>query len=66
MPLSDKALEKRDAGRDIGEELLQSVRQMKKDRKGRVHSRKVKKHISLARLVSIKVSTLVFQHPSNP
>ncbi len=38
MPLSDKALEKRDAGRDIGEELLQSVRQMKKGRKGKVHS----------------------------
>ena len=36
MPLSDKALEKRDAGRDIGEELLQSVRQMKKGRKGKV------------------------------
>jgi putative transcriptional regulator len=38
MPLSDKALEKRDAGRNIGEELLQSLRQMKKDRKEKVHS----------------------------
>ena len=38
MPLSEKALEKRDARRDIGEELLQSVRQMKKGRKGKVHS----------------------------
>ena len=38
MPLSDKALEKRNAGRDIGEELLQSVRQMKKGRKEKVHS----------------------------
>lgn len=32
----------------------------------RSDARKVKKHISLARLVSIKVSTQVFQHPSNP
>jgi len=38
MPLSEKVLEKRDADRDIGEELLQSVRQMKKGRKGKVHS----------------------------
>jgi len=38
MPLSEKALEKRDADRDIGEELLQSVRQMKKGLKGKVHS----------------------------
>jgi putative transcriptional regulator len=38
MPLSDKELEKRDVGRDIGEELLRSVRQMKKGRKGKIHS----------------------------
>ena len=37
MPLIDKAPEKRDAGRNIGEELLQSVRQMKNGRKGKVH-----------------------------
>jgi len=38
MALSDKELEKRAANRDIGEELLQSVRQMKQGRKGKVHS----------------------------
>ena len=38
MPLSNKELEKRDADRDIGEELLQAVRQMKKGRRGKAHS----------------------------
>ncbi len=38
MSLSDEELEKRDANRDIGEELLQAIRQMKKGRKGKVHS----------------------------
>ena len=38
MPLTDKELEQRDAKRDIGEELLESVRQMKAGRKEKVHS----------------------------
>lgn len=38
MPLSNEELEQRDTNRDIGEELLESVRQMKKGRKGKVHS----------------------------
>lgn len=36
MPLSEKELLKRDAKRNIGEELLQAVRDIKADRVGRV------------------------------
>ena len=36
MPLDDKELLKRDAKRNIGEELLQSVRDLKSGRVGRV------------------------------
>ena len=35
--LSEKALRKRDAARDIGAELLASVREMKAGRAGHVH-----------------------------
>jgi putative transcriptional regulator len=35
--LSEKALHKRDAARDIGAELLASVREMKAGKAGRVH-----------------------------
>jgi hypothetical protein len=31
-----------------------------------IHARKVKKHISLARGLSLKVSTRGFQHPPKP
>ncbi len=44
MPLTDEELEKRDASRNIGEELLESVRQMKEGRKAKVHS-----HVAQAR-----------------
>lgn len=35
--LTDKQFQKRDAARDIGEELLQSVRDMKRGRAARLH-----------------------------
>jgi len=38
MPLTEKALQKRDAKRDIGKELLQSVREMKAGKRGRAYS----------------------------
>lgn len=37
MPKSEKALRTRDAKRNVGLELLQSVREMKAGRRGRVH-----------------------------
>ena len=37
MPMTDKELLERDAKRDIGAELLQSVREMKAGNRGRVH-----------------------------
>lgn len=37
MIKSDKELEERDAKRDLGSELLESVRQMKADQRTRVH-----------------------------
>ena len=65
MPLSDKAPEKRDAGRNNGEELLQSVRQRKNARKGKGHSpeahARYKVGLSQARfaaLLGVSVSTL--------
>ena len=36
--LTTKQLQKRDAGRDIGEELLQAVRDMKRGRAARTHN----------------------------
>ena len=41
MPKSQKELRARDARRDLGKELLQSVREMKAGRRGRVHKVKV-------------------------
>jgi putative transcriptional regulator len=41
MPKSEKALRARDAKRDLGKELLQSVREMKAGRRGRIHKVKV-------------------------
>lgn len=38
MTKSDKELEERDAKRDLGSELLESVRQMKADQRSQVHS----------------------------
>ena len=37
MPESGKELRARDAKRDLGKELLQSVREMKAGRRGRIH-----------------------------
>ncbi len=37
MPMTDKELQKRDAKRDLGVELLKSVNQMKAGRTGKVH-----------------------------
>ena len=37
MTRSDKELEDRDANRDLGTELLESVRQMKADKRAQVH-----------------------------
>ena len=41
MAKSEKELRARDAKRDLGQELLQSVREMKAGRRGRVHKIKV-------------------------
>lgn len=38
MPMTEKELLERDAKRDIGAELLQSVREMKAGKKGHVHT----------------------------
>lgn len=38
MPRTKKKVIKRDAKRDIGEELLQSVREMTADKRGQIHS----------------------------
>lgn len=37
MPMTEKEVLERDAKRDIGSELLQSVREMKAGKRGRVH-----------------------------
>lgn len=37
MPMTEKELQKRDAKRDLGAELLESVRQMKAGRAGKTH-----------------------------
>lgn len=37
MPLTEKELRERDAKRDIGAELLKSVREMKANDRGRIH-----------------------------
>ena len=39
MPMIEKELLERDAGRNIGKELLKSVREMKANKRGREHGR---------------------------
>ncbi|MHB1516497.1 MAG: helix-turn-helix domain-containing protein [Acidiferrobacteraceae bacterium] len=51
MPKTEKELRKRDAQRDIGAELLASVRQMKAGKKGAVHKVSLP-HVVQARLRS--------------
>lgn len=69
MPKSEKELRARDAKRDLGQELLQSVREMKADRRGRVHKVKmppivaarIKAELSqaqFAKLLGVSVRTL--------
>lgn len=41
MPMTEKEVLARDAKRDIGAELLQSVREMKAGKRGRVHEVKI-------------------------
>ncbi len=48
MTKSDKELEVRDAKRDLGSELLESVRQMKADKKAQVH------HIAVSDIVEAR------------
>jgi putative transcriptional regulator len=69
MPMTDKELRKRDAQRDLGAELLESVRQMKAGRAGRIHqvevppvvSARIKSglsQIAFAKLLGVSVRTL--------
>ena len=69
MAKSERELRARDAKRDIGKELLQSVREMKAGRRGRVHKVKIppivaarlKSELSqaqFARLLGVSVRTL--------
>lgn len=69
MPKSAKELQSRDAKRDIGQELLQAVREMKGGRRGRVHKVHVPPMVAarlksgfsqaqFARLLGVSVRTL--------
>lgn len=69
MPMTEKELKKRDAERDIGAELLESVRQMKAGRASRIHkvevppvvSARIKSGLSqsaFAKLMGVSVRTL--------
>ena len=69
MAKSERELRARDAKRDIGKELLQSLREMKAGRRGRVHKVKIppivaarlKSELSqaqFARLLGVSVRTL--------
>lgn len=69
MPLTEKELTQRDAQRDIGEELLQSIRDVKAGRYGAVHqvetteaaearSRTGLSQIKFAQLLGVSVRTL--------
>lgn len=49
MPKSEKNLRTRNAKRDIGQELLQSVREMKAGRRGRVYK------VEVAPIVAIRI-----------
>ena len=69
MPMTEKELQKRDAKRDLGAELLKSVRQMKAGRAGKIHklavspvvSARMKSGLSqaaFAKLLGVSVRTL--------
>jgi len=69
MPMTDKELQKRDAKRDLGTELLESVRQMKAGRSGKIHKVAIPPVISarmksgltqsaFAKLLGVSVRTL--------
>ncbi len=58
MPKTEKELRARDAKRDLGQELLQSVREMKSGRRGRV--RKVKVSAIVAARTTIGLSQAQF------
>ena len=69
MPMTEKELQKRDAKRDLGVELLKSVRQMKAGRAGKIHklavfpvvSARMKSGLSqaaFAKLLGVSVRTL--------
>ena len=69
MPLTERDLRKRDAKRDLGSELLESVRQMKAGRAGKTHmvaiphvvSARMKSGLSqssFAKLLGVSVRTL--------
>jgi putative transcriptional regulator len=69
MPKSEQKLRARDAKRDIGKELLRSVREMKAGQRGRVHrvklppivATRLKSELSqaqFARLLGVSVRTL--------
>lgn len=46
MPMTEKELKKRDSKRDLGAELLESVRQMKARRSGKIHKTTVSPVVS--------------------
>jgi putative transcriptional regulator len=69
MPMTEKELQKRDAKRDLGAELLESVRQMKTGRAGKIHKVAVPPVVSVrmksglpqsafAKLLGVSVRTL--------
>ena len=69
MPMTEEELKKRDSQRDLGAELLESVRQMKAGRAGQVHqievsaavSARIKSGLSqsdFAELMGVSVRTL--------
>lgn len=69
MPMTEKELKKRDAKRDLGAELLESVRQMKTGRTGKTHkvaippavSARIKSGLpqsAFAKLLGVSVRTL--------
>lgn len=51
MPMTEKELKKRDEERDLGAELLESVKQMKAGRAGRIHK------IEVSRVVSARIKS---------
>jgi putative transcriptional regulator len=69
MPMTEKELQKRDAKRDLGAELLESVHQMKAGRAGKIHQVAVSPIVSarmksglpqptFAKLLGVSVRTL--------